>query len=219
MNQPMEIDHISNTDEFNRIWSSTQSQFHADNMYSQSNSTLGFAPFIPKTYGVLLPLRNNDCYNNIEQEREEYIKLLSSKGLDELMKKPIDEGVSLRDIPEIKEYTDIVKNLKGYLLKINERYNDIENRMMKSNGKPSAELIKEKEQIVTEYSSAMIKLKTLPKSVFNQRTCVICFESEIEYFIDPCGHTICGNCKESCKEMKRCHVCRGPLHSYKKLFL
>ena len=47
--------------------------------------------------------------------------------------------------------------------------------------------------------------------------CTICMEFKLEYFIDPCGHTLCKNCKE--KLNNKCFYCRNKITGFKKLFL
>ena len=50
-------------------------------------------------------------------------------------------------------------------------------------------------------------------------TCQVCLENQIEYFVDPCGHTICKVCKVECEKLKNCHYCRTPRNGYKRLYL
>ena len=47
--------------------------------------------------------------------------------------------------------------------------------------------------------------------------CTICLESKIEYFIDPCGHTLCNNCKNKMNES--CYYCRSKINTIRKLYL
>ena len=53
-------------------------------------------------------------------------------------------------------------------------------------------------------------------SILPSGICRICLESEVTYFIDPCGHTICGLCKELSKSLTTCHTCRANITSLKK---
>ena len=47
--------------------------------------------------------------------------------------------------------------------------------------------------------------------------CSVCMETRVEYFMNPCGHTLCGKCKSNVKS--RCHYCRTEILEFKKLFL
>jgi len=50
-------------------------------------------------------------------------------------------------------------------------------------------------------------------------TCQICLENQINYFIDPCGHTICTTCKEKRPGLQKCHFCRTNVSTFKRLYL
>jgi hypothetical protein len=136
-------------------------------------------------------------------------KLIQKLKIDRLIEKPVMETNVENSNPALEEYINTVKNLKGYLVDINKRYDKLEKDSSTS---------EEFEAVKKEYYSAIIKLKTLPKEVFSPRTCVICFDAEIEYFLNPCGHTICGSCKDKYRTNK-CHICRKPNIEYRKLFL
>ena len=49
--------------------------------------------------------------------------------------------------------------------------------------------------------------------------CQICLENQINYFSDPCGHTICTECMEKSKGVRKCHFCRGSITSFRRLYL
>ena len=55
---------------------------------------------------------------------------------------------------------------------------------------------------------------TLPATV-----CQICLENQINYFMDPCGHTICTSCKEKRPGLHKCHFCRANISTFKRLYL
>ena len=55
-------------------------------------------------------------------------------------------------------------------------------------------------------------------SISNSTICQICLENQIEYFIDPCGHTICKKCAEKTLNTPNCHYCRTKKNELKKLF-
>lgn len=49
--------------------------------------------------------------------------------------------------------------------------------------------------------------------------CQICFENQVEYFIDTCGHTLCATCKDKCVSYENCHLCRTKKGLYKRIYL
>ena len=49
-------------------------------------------------------------------------------------------------------------------------------------------------------------------------TCGICYENQVVYFLDSCGHTTCEQCKIKCEKFTYCHYCRAPKGKYRKLF-
>jgi hypothetical protein len=49
--------------------------------------------------------------------------------------------------------------------------------------------------------------------------CQICLENQINYFMDPCGHTICTYCKEKRPGLQKCHFCRTNISTFKRLYL
>jgi len=65
-----------------------------------------------------------------------------------------------------------------------------------------------------KYKTSMVVGSILPTTI-----CQICLENQVEYFIDPCGHTICKNCKLICENKTiSCHYCRTQRKSYKRLY-
>jgi len=49
--------------------------------------------------------------------------------------------------------------------------------------------------------------------------CMICLDRTVSWFIDPCGHTLCNECKEKTQEYKTCHYCRVKRTKFNKLYL
>jgi hypothetical protein len=49
--------------------------------------------------------------------------------------------------------------------------------------------------------------------------CQICLENQINFFMDPCGHTICTYCKEKRPGLQKCHFCRSNISTFKRLYL
>ena len=65
----------------------------------------------------------------------------------------------------------------------------------------------------------VVQLALIPlSSISNSTICQICLENQIEYFIDPCGHTICKKCAEKTLNTPNCHYCRTKKNELKKLF-
>lgn len=50
------------------------------------------------------------------------------------------------------------------------------------------------------------------------RACPICCESEVEKFLDPCGHTFCGPCLSKSPPNQKCPVCRTIYKNVRQLF-
>ena len=79
-------------------------------------------------------------------------------------------------------------------------------------------LISEQFDIVAEYSylkSTINNFNTITISTI----CSICMERQVTWFIDPCGHTICDDCKNKSEQTANCHYCRNKKVKYNKLYL
>jgi len=50
------------------------------------------------------------------------------------------------------------------------------------------------------------------------RACPICCETEVEKFLDPCGHTFCGPCLSKSPPNNKCPVCRTKYNNVRQLF-
>lgn len=79
-------------------------------------------------------------------------------------------------------------------------------------------LIEEYEESMKEFKIAKYKLSSIFGNLGVPTTCQICLENQVEYYLDPCGHTICGTCKVSCESKTQCHYCRTKRNSFRKLF-
>jgi hypothetical protein len=58
----------------------------------------------------------------------------------------------------------------------------------------------------------------------NRLQCVICFENEIIYSLQPCSHLgLCHTCAQSLQarnhEQELCPICRAPIQQYQRVFL
>ena len=101
-----------------------------------------------------------------------------------------------------------VKFKEMLLLKIDEYHVKLNLEMFKQN-KTNADTAFE------NIRSSMVALS----SILSPIICQICLDRQIEYFIDPCGHTVCKLCMDTCKILPNCHYCRHKKNSYKRLYL
>jgi Zinc finger, C3HC4 type (RING finger) len=49
--------------------------------------------------------------------------------------------------------------------------------------------------------------------------CSICMENQISWYIDPCGHTLCTECKLKTENNRSCHYCRTDRTKFNRLYL
>lgn len=50
--------------------------------------------------------------------------------------------------------------------------------------------------------------------------CPICYDNKKNACINPCGHTLCLDCCKSLKKDNRsCHMCNGPINSFRKIYI
>ena len=80
------------------------------------------------------------------------------------------------------------------------------------------ELQKKCDSILSEYYTIKRLLFGL-SSILPPTICQICISRNVEYFIDPCGHTLCSNCMDKSIQLPKCHFCRNNIHKFKKLYL
>lgn len=76
--------------------------------------------------------------------------------------------------------------------------------------------------LVDQFSEKAGKVDALREILKTERkgsTCPICMEDDISTYLDPCGHTFCGNCVNKFKNANSCPVCRGPVRERRQLFL
>ena len=83
---------------------------------------------------------------------------------------------------------------------------DIDNKIIKVN------------ETNLEFNYLTETLKEL-SGISNSILCQICFENQVGYFIDPCGHTLCILCKEKMVNSSSCHYCRTTRVCFKKLYI
>ena len=80
------------------------------------------------------------------------------------------------------------------------------------------------EQLVNDECIFKLEFQYLKKTLMNlsqlqPTTCSICMENQISWFIDPCGHTFCTNCKSKTEQNNNCHYCRTKKRRIHKLYL
>ena len=75
------------------------------------------------------------------------------------------------------------------------------------------------EEAYTEFEKTKIKISIISGTILPPTICQICLEHQVEYFLDPCGHTICKHCKVICENKPDCHYCRTKKKGYKRLYL
>ena len=77
--------------------------------------------------------------------------------------------------------------------------------------------------IDTEYSIKsefhFLKKTLIELSEINPTICMICMEKQISWFIDPCGHTLCTDCKLRTDNSSSCHYCRALKNKLNRLYL
>ena len=88
------------------------------------------------------------------------------------------------------------------------------------------ELQQQVEQLESEFKSLSNVLKSV-NSIQVACMCPLCLDNKVEYFLFPCGHTVCGKCNNKNKlsnqlsnqNKKLCFYCRTEIQSIKTLYL
>jgi hypothetical protein len=80
-------------------------------------------------------------------------------------------------------------------------------------------LIKKFDEKRLEFEKTKYKISTIAGCILPTTICQICLENQVEYFIDPCGHTICKTCKTIYENKSEyCHYCRTKKNVYKRVY-
>ena len=81
-------------------------------------------------------------------------------------------------------------------------------------------LIKNFDEKHLEFEKTKYKISTITGTLLPTTICQVCLENQVDYFIDPCGHTICKTCKTTCENKSlHCHYCRSIKNGYKRLYI
>jgi hypothetical protein len=80
------------------------------------------------------------------------------------------------------------------------------------------QLITDQFDVVGEYSFLKQTLRNLNGTLIST-VCTICLEKQVNWFIDPCGHCVCDDCKVKTEQTSTCHYCRHKKTKYNKLYL
>jgi hypothetical protein len=79
-------------------------------------------------------------------------------------------------------------------------------------------LIEQEYQLKSEFHFLKTTLAQL-SSISTPGVCPVCIENQVMWFIDPCGHTICDDCKRKTERLPKCHLCRSRKNQLNRLFL
>lgn len=70
------------------------------------------------------------------------------------------------------------------------------------------------------FEKVKYKINLITGTILPTTICQICIENQVDFFVDPCGHTICKTCKEMVEnKSNNCHYCRTSRKGYKRLYL
>jgi len=79
-------------------------------------------------------------------------------------------------------------------------------------------LKKEHKSVISEFN--FLKNTLIDFSGINFSTmCNVCMDKQVSWYIDPCGHTLCEECKCKCEKAINCHYCRNRKNCYKRIYL
>lgn len=167
------------------------------NMYTYTPKFDEFKNIVNALKSCITPLKEK-----YDETNKEYIK--AKNEYDAFVYKILDKNVRQKSEDQIRQLSDEIQQ------QIKEKYTSLNIEQLKQNYLDAFD----------EYGSLMMKLKSITGTVIPTTVCQICLENQVEYFLDPCGHTICGTCKQTCEHSrKNCHYCRKNRNAFKRLFL
>jgi hypothetical protein len=78
--------------------------------------------------------------------------------------------------------------------------------------------VKEQQNIYKEFE-VMKDITGIISQIHCSAVCSVCLENQVSYFVDPCGHTLCAECRLKCElSSQTCHMCRTKRKKYLPLF-
>lgn len=149
------------------------------------------------------------------------------KQLSELYLKKIEHEVLLQE--KRRMYSSFCENIRTCIQSINElskeeNTNDNQLRGLLNdridwyyNELDLDNLINTEYSLKKEFTFLKQSIKEFLK--FAPTICSICMENEVSWFIDPCGHTMCSQCKLITDKTKKCHYCRVEKTKLNRLYL
>jgi len=234
--------------------------FNEIGTFSQ-NGTYFNNPDSFRTFEELISERGEDVFPN-QIEPDINYNVFFEKIRNKLFKVNQNLDVNVHEFKDIKEFKEIINNLKKEIcesyIALTKSENNMKNATEKYtsfcenikssvesivqcgvNDESDKELINSLEKKIeiyyeklniplltekyetdyTNFEKIKYKISSISGTVIPQTTCQICLENQVEYFIDPCGHTICKNCKLRCENSTSCHYCRTTKKCYKRLYL
>ena len=160
-------------------------------------------------------------------ETEDINKIINNlkKNIVLLYNKKIELEIEIEN--KTKIYNDFLMNINSLITNINEIHHEDDkqlNTLLKNridwyyNYLNLDKLISEQFDIISEFSYLKSTIKNF-NSISNTVICSICLEKQVSWFIDPCGHTICDDCKNKSEISANCHYCRHKKTKYNRLYL
>ena len=125
------------------------------------------------------------------------------------------------------KFSESIKECLGYLYGINDHESDetiktlLEDKIdVYYEQLKIDELLKDYTKKYEEFEKTKYKISIMTGVILPTTICQICMENQVDYFIDPCGHTICKLCKSLCEnKSNKCHYCRTTRNTYKRIYL
>jgi len=172
----------------------------------------------------------------IESDRKKYSKKYETediniiinnlkKNIVLLYNKKIELEIEIEN--KTKIYNDFLININSLITSINgieHEDNKQLNTLLKNkidwyyNYLNLDKLISEQFDVVSEFSYLKSTIKNF-NSISISSICAICLEKQVSWFIDPCGHAVCDDCKTKSELSVYCHYCRNKKTKYNRLYL
>ena len=178
-----------------------------------------------------------DCdFELIESDRKKYSKKYEiehiniiiynfKKNIVLLYNKKIELEIEIEN--KTKIYNDFLMNINSLITNINEIHHE-DDQQLKTLLKNRIDwyynylnldkLISEQFDVISEFNFLKSTIKNF-NSISNSSICAICLEKQVTWFIDPCGHAVCDDCKNKTEQAINCHYCRNRKTKYNRLYL